>query len=322
MSIQQCSFLLLILLPLAVTTTTSAAAAAGIPSCSKDDAATLLQIKLALGSPPSLSTWNASVTDCCPKWAGVGCDSQTGRVNFLRIAFDSNIHGPIPPTISNLTHLSTLQIFSNPHLSGPIPTSLCQLQKLTNLDLSLNNLTGRIPGCFPKSLNFVDFSMNRLSGHIPDNFMLGATETVMSTPWLNLQQNQLTGPIPRSLGDVPLKGIELSNNRLTGGLSFLSGANMKRGSLQSLEVSGNKLQFDMSKVYFPPTLQRLMLDGNAIHGSIPRQIVQLRNLNFFNVSNNHLCGPIPTSKVIKKFDASSFDHNKCLCGPPLQQPCH
>ena len=51
------------------------------------------------------------------------------------------------------------------------------------------------------------------------------------------------------------------------------------------------------------------------------QVVNLTNLQLFNVSYNRLCGAVPTGGNMASFDAYSYQHNRCLCGPPLADPC-
>ncbi|KAI7981443.1 Leucine-rich repeat protein FLOR 1 [Camellia lanceoleosa] len=69
----------------------------------------------------------------------------------------------------------------------------------------------------------------------------------------------------------------------------------------------------MEIVKFPNTLKDLDLSRNLVFGKLPKAISGLEKLN---VSNNHLCGPIPPNK----FPASAFSDNDCLCGSPLS-PC-
>ena len=44
-------------------------------------------------------------------------------------------------------------------------------------------------------------------------------------------------------------------------------------------------------------------------------------LEFFNVSENNLTGPIPQGKQFSTFSNTSFDGNPGLCGTPLSKAC-
>ncbi|GAY67136.1 hypothetical protein CUMW_254160, partial [Citrus unshiu] len=63
------------------------------------------------------------------------------------------------------------------------------------------------------------------------------------------------------------------------------------------------------------------LKGLQFAGRIPQQLVELTFLEFFNVSDNYLTGPIPQGKQFATFDNTSFDGNSGLCGKPLSKGC-
>lgn len=92
----------------------------------------------------------------------------------------------------------------------------------------------------------------------------------------------------------------------------------------SIVISRNGFEFDLSKVRFMESLDVLDVSHNKIYGSIPQQITEAVFLQFLNVSYNRLCGEIPTGWKLRyrseSWDSSSFVHNRCLCGSPLD-PC-
>jgi len=53
-------------------------------------------------------------------------------------------------------------------------------------------------------------------------------------------------------------------------------------------------------------------------GSIPSSLSQI---NWIGVSHNQLSGEIPTSTQLQSFNASSYEDNLDLCGPPLVKLC-
>lgn len=83
-----------------------------------------------------------------------------------------------------------------------------------SIDLSFNQLTGRIPEEIAAldGLMNLNLSWNQLSGKIPNN--LGALQALES---LDLSRNMLSGGIPSSLSDLTyLSYLDLSDNNLTG----------------------------------------------------------------------------------------------------------
>ncbi|CAA7404342.1 unnamed protein product [Spirodela intermedia] len=92
--------------------------------------------------------WEAD--PCSPRnytWQGVSCnysgDSGPARIISLDLS-SSNLDGPIPTSIGNLTALVTLDL-SNNNLTGPVPDILGELQSLQLLNLSRNEAIGAIP---------------------------------------------------------------------------------------------------------------------------------------------------------------------------------
>ncbi|CAI9100118.1 OLC1v1037048C1 [Oldenlandia corymbosa var. corymbosa] len=301
--------------------------------CNPGDRDALLQIKQGLNNPQSLGYW-VSTRDCC-FWFGVQCDDlghvigltifsrnvsgqfspAIGNLRYLqliRINYLSNLTGTIPPTITRLTRLTVLDLSGN-KLSGHIPSFLGKLKGLRVLDLSNNLFSGSIPGSLSKLPNIVNLHLenNRLTGSIPESFgyFIGIT------PNLYLSKNFLSGPLPMSLGYVNFTTeIDLSCNNLTGDPTLtLFGKNK---TVENVELNFNSFEFDISNVVFPDNLTTLLLDHNKIYGRLPEGLTEL-NLQFFDVSDNGLCGQIPQGGTLQTFVSNNYAHNKCLCGAPL-----
>ncbi|KAL0417364.1 UNVERIFIED_CONTAM: Leucine-rich repeat receptor-like protein kinase PXC1 [Sesamum latifolium] len=69
-----------------------------------------------------------------------------------------------------------------------------------------------------------------------------------------------------------------------------------------------------------PRLTKLELQENDLSGQIPP--FDQQSLIAFNVSNNKLEGPIPSTPVLQRFPKSSYDNNSDLCGEiPGLSPC-
>ncbi|CAN6709855.1 unnamed protein product [Malus baccata var. baccata] len=145
----------------------------------------------------------------------------------------TNISGPIPMSLGNLSSLEKLDISGNQFsgsfteilglvkgmdlscnfLSGEIPEGLSSLLALQSLNLSNNNFTGRIPSKIGNmvQLESLDFSMNKLHGGIPPSM---TTLTFLSH--LNLSYNNLTGRIPESTQLQSLNQSSFIGNGLCG----------------------------------------------------------------------------------------------------------
>ncbi|XP_057534836.1 polygalacturonase inhibitor 2-like [Amaranthus tricolor] len=128
----------------------------------------------------------------------------------------------------------------------------------------------------------------------------------------------LSGSIPSDFGDLPYLSffILADNINVTGSLPKSLGK-LKR--LYHIEMDSNSLIGPIPKELLQlKSLKEVDLSNNKLSGPIPPAVSSLSSLTQFNVSNNQLCGPIPSG--LKKFGKTSFDNNKCLCGPPLT-PC-
>jgi Leucine-rich repeat (LRR) protein len=258
--------------------------------------------------PPSCTEWLGDPgTEC--SWCGVTCVG--GHVESLS-AGDSNLYGPLPPELENLTNLKYLYVrFSKLNgslptwlgnltnlkyllldsnwLTGSIPPELSNLSNLTWLKLNDNLLDGTIPpelGDLP-ALQSLELGYNDLSGSIPPE--LGNVSTMTS---LYLQYNYLTGSIPPELGSLPLSfGLRLDGNQLTGSIPAELG---NLPNLQQLWLDGNELS---GKI--PPelgnntSLTYLILSRNRLTGSIPPELENLTSLQRLWLDDNRLTGAIP-----------------------------
>ncbi len=147
---------------------------------------------------------------------------------------------------------------------------------------------------------FIQLAGSQLTGSFPDGL-----SSCRALTRLDLSDNSFTGPIPQSLCSdvVPnLVDLDLSKNNLTG------------------NIPPNLAQCSF--------LNNIMLNNNELSGTIPGEIGILDRLQKFNVSSNCLEGSIPSTFVVDQelehkpgFDASSFENNPSLCGPPLPNTC-
>ena len=157
------------------------------------------------------STGGANWKNCIPwklskpvsQWNGITI--LGGRVTSI-VLKTLGLRGSIPPSIGNLTKLTTLNLWFN-SLNNSIPTSIGNLKSLTTLDLSVNQLTGAIPSSIGNltNLTLLDLSQNKLSDSIPTS--LGNLNNLTD---LELWRNKLSGPIPSTLGNLSSAPIPFS----------------------------------------------------------------------------------------------------------------
>ncbi|KAL8258091.1 hypothetical protein R6Q59_030132 [Mikania micrantha] len=91
-----------------------------------------------------------------------------------------------------INFLISLDLSSN-NITGKIPDALMKLVGLKNLNLSRNQLKGRVPMRIGNlnQMESLDLSMNMLSGQIPQSLT-----SLNFLSYLNLSFNNLSGPIP------------------------------------------------------------------------------------------------------------------------------
>ncbi|KAK6915310.1 LOW QUALITY PROTEIN: Leucine-rich repeat [Dillenia turbinata] len=104
--------------------------------------------------------------------------------------------------------------------------------------------------------------------------------------------NELTGSIPRELGDLTnLEVLELWKNSLTGPLPVSPGMN---SPLQWLDMSSNSLSGEIPPNLFASgNLTKLILFNNSFAGNIPTHLTSCPSLVRVRMQNNLISGAIP-----------------------------
>ncbi|XP_028056152.1 receptor-like protein 7 [Camellia sinensis] len=157
---------------------------------------------------------------------------------------------------------------SNNKLNGEIPAEFCSATSLNWLDLSDNNLGGKIPPCLgnlSKSLSVLNLRGNNFQGTIPQTFQQGNTLRM-----IDLSENQLQGKMPRSLASCTiLEILNLGNNQIEDTFPFWLGA--------------------------LPRLQILILRSNRFYGAIgsPKFNLEFPHLHIIDLSYNVFTGELP-----------------------------
>lgn len=151
---------------------------------------------------------------------------------------------------------------SNNNLQGKIPITIGNLKNLESLDLSKNKISGKIPGLFRKfeNLKAVNFEDNNLVGNIPSTI-----NKLQNLQELNLSNNNLSGELPKSIIELEkLNTLALANNDLNGGMP--SGMeDLKK--LKKLYLSNNKFS-DMNGLRALSRQQLVLTDFKLKNGDV------------------------------------------------------
>ena len=151
------------------------------------------------------------------------------------------------------TNMTRFYAYDNRGISGFLP-NMASARNMYYLLLRNTNLTGEIPNfALNTNLQYLRFEGARFTGQIP---AFGTT----SLRYIRLENNQFKFSIPQQ--NLPICYLFYANgNRIT-------------GSIPSWANCGN--------------MQYLQLQGNLLTGYTPTAISSLRNLRYFDVSNNNL----------------------------------
>ncbi|KAJ9678805.1 hypothetical protein PVL29_020871 [Vitis rotundifolia] len=194
------------------------------------------------------------------------------RLRSLKLDFNM-LQGPLPIPPPSTIRYSV----SGNKLTGEISPLICNMSSLMLLDLSSNNLSGRIPQClvnFSKSLSVLDLGSNSLDGPIPQTCRVTNNLRV-----IDLGENQFQGQIPRSFANcMMLEHLVLGNNQIDDIFPFWLGA--------------------------LPQLQVLILRSNRFHGAIGSWHSNFRfpKLRIVDLSDNKFIGDLP-SEYFRNWDA-------------------
>ena len=260
---------------------------------------------------------------------------------------NNNLSGPVPHELGNLTELDELTLSFN-RLSGELPWTLRRLQQMRVFRFEENDGL-----CSPSTPEFTAWlsGIAELAGPSctvadtpeADRLMLEAFYDVAGGPnwrhrtnwktsaalgeWygvetdadgrvvrLNLDSNNVIGPIPADLGNLTrLERLDLEGNGLSGPIPAELG---NLALLQRLDLDSNNLTGAIpSELGGLTSLELLDLDANSLSGPIPVELGNLTSLELLDLSHNNLSEPIPAElgnlALLQRLDLS----RNSLTGP-------
>ncbi|CAH9111853.1 unnamed protein product [Cuscuta europaea] len=209
-----------------------------------------------------------------------------GNLKVLDLSYNQ-LSGELPG-FDFVYDLQVLRL-SNNRFSGFIPNDLLKGDSLvlTDLDLSANNLTGKISMIRSTTLTVLNLSSNALSGELP--LVTGSCAVI------DLSKNQFEGPLSRLKKWGNVEYLDLSQNRLSG--SFIE----------------DTAQFIR--------LHHLNLSQNTLTGSLPKGITQFPKLTELDISFNQLTGPLLTAILtLPNLEELHLQHNSFSGGIEFPPP--
>jgi hypothetical protein len=145
--------------------------------------------------------------------------SNLQNLGFLDLS-KNQLGGEMPDTLGELTRLNRLFLSDNPFIAGSIPESIVNITTLQELSLRNTSRNGNVPAFSQDHANLVllDFSSNQLTGPIPET--LGNVSMLF---YLLLNDNPgISGELPSSFGNLNyLQNAFLDGTNLEGDFSFL-----------------------------------------------------------------------------------------------------
>ncbi|KAA8524033.1 hypothetical protein F0562_010536 [Nyssa sinensis] len=227
----------------------------------------------------------------------------------------NQLSGTIPPALGNLTHLDYIHLSSN-FFTGELPETLANLTALTDFRISDNNFTGNIPNFIQNWTNLkrLEIRASGLSGPIPRGLaLLGTMEYLIISdlngnedtfPPLTKMQNlktlilrscNLVGEIPIDIGEMGLTILDLSFNRLRGGVPD----SFSRSRMRYIFLTGNLLNGTVPAWLTSKSDPLIRFDlsyNNFTYGSSGLNCEE-RKVNLFRSFSNSTIGIDPCLKI-------------------------
>ncbi|CAA3024884.1 receptor 12 [Olea europaea subsp. europaea] len=183
---------------------------------------------------------------------------------------------------------------------GPyFPNWIKKLNSLWILSLSFAGISDTIPNwLWSMTIRYLDLSHNNIRGRLPDLTMGFYGD-------LDLSYNNLSGPIPLSAFQYSMN-LKLSKNLLSGSIFNLCTIS-EQLKVETLILSDNQLVGELPDCWMNiPDLFVLDLANNKLSGKIPPTLSSLSFLSILYLGNNNFTGELGSwlknCTVLRKFD--------------------
>nr|AAV33689.1 Hcr9-OR2A [Solanum pimpinellifolium] len=207
------------------------------------------------------------------------------QLEYLDFSFNS-LTGPIPSNVSGIQNLQRLYLSSN-HLNGTIPSWIFSPPSLTELELSDNHFSGNIQEFKSKTLHTVSLKQNQLQGPIPKSLL---NQSYVHT--LFLSHNNLSGQIASTICNLTrLNVLDLGSNNLEGTIPLCLG---QMSRLEILDLSNNRLSGTINTTFsIGNQLVVIKFDSNKLEGKVPQSLINCTYLEVVDLGNNELNDTFP-----------------------------
>ncbi|KAK9167517.1 hypothetical protein Scep_002708 [Stephania cephalantha] len=214
----------------------------------------------------------------------------------------------VPRFLRYQPQLNSLNLSDN-QIQGKMPDWLWT--NLQNVDLSNNSLVGfedPFSNHSSSSMRYLHLSSNHFEGSLPifpsslETLDLSSNHFEGSLPnfpkgmdTISLSKNKFTGAIPLTICNSSWSRIDLSHNQISGEIpSCLFNTLMDRYPISVVDLSKNKLQGMIPDTFGSEcSLEGLNLNGNQLEGPLPRSLVNCRDLSVLDLGNNQIDDTFP-----------------------------
>ncbi|XP_044396147.1 receptor-like protein EIX1 [Triticum aestivum] len=227
----------------------------------------------------------------------------------LNLAFNG-LTGNLTTGIGNLSNLTYLDLRYN-QMGGLITEEhFSKLPHLQELHLSANSFTMEwnsewvppfglqilgLKSCcvgpgFPQWLKWQEniselyMSNASIADTMPDWFWVVFSKAAI----LDLSNNNISGSLPATLGQMEASLLDLSSNQFIGSVKQIP------PNITTLDLSRNSLSGPLPlNIRSPLSVDALVLSDNYFTGTIPTSICQMKSLKLFDIGNNMITGQLP-----------------------------